>query len=369
MTITVQCGSCRKRLAAPEKFAGRKVKCPQCGTILRIPEPEPAPVPQITDLLDDYAPAPSPAPASRAATAADSASAPESAADPSSACPACGTALTPGSMICFGCGYDRRCGKKRELTGPKETSRKIPWVQMAAVVGTLLSLVVFGFIGYALMQPQGALQVATSGITETPTEFRDVRFGDDDFCCDYPKDWKMTFGGGRKGVPPWAKFEQGGASVSIRDSFSGTLDGALKRSMHTGNDIERGQAPVRVVHEDWQDNAAETLRNYQESGPQPLDHLLGEALVSEFRAQPMLGGPVHGYRITILYEFHQFRIVCRCTASEWEILRPAFDHVIASLKPFSKLRGFPGGLPPQAAAPEETPPEGASPEGASPASE
>ena len=57
MTIAVQCGSCRKRFAAKEKLAGRKIKCPQWGGVLTIPKPRPGPeaARQATDPLDDYA--------------------------------------------------------------------------------------------------------------------------------------------------------------------------------------------------------------------------------------------------------------------------------------------------------------------------
>lgn len=42
MPITVACPSCRKALKAPDNAAGRKVKCPGCGTALAIPAPQTA---------------------------------------------------------------------------------------------------------------------------------------------------------------------------------------------------------------------------------------------------------------------------------------------------------------------------------------
>lgn len=40
MPITVACPSCRKALKAPDNAAGRKVKCPGCGSVLIIPAPQ-----------------------------------------------------------------------------------------------------------------------------------------------------------------------------------------------------------------------------------------------------------------------------------------------------------------------------------------
>ena len=40
MAITFAC-TCGKKLQAREEFAGRKMKCPKCGTVLQIPEAAP----------------------------------------------------------------------------------------------------------------------------------------------------------------------------------------------------------------------------------------------------------------------------------------------------------------------------------------
>ena len=45
MPIIVVC-ACKKRLRAPDDFAGRRVKCPSCGAPLDIPRPEPEPEPE-----------------------------------------------------------------------------------------------------------------------------------------------------------------------------------------------------------------------------------------------------------------------------------------------------------------------------------
>ena len=39
MPISVKCGDCGKGLKAPDALAGKKAKCPQCGSVIPIPVP------------------------------------------------------------------------------------------------------------------------------------------------------------------------------------------------------------------------------------------------------------------------------------------------------------------------------------------
>lgn len=45
MSIPIQCGQCGKRYQAPDAFAGRSVKCKDCGAAIPVPSPTPAPAP------------------------------------------------------------------------------------------------------------------------------------------------------------------------------------------------------------------------------------------------------------------------------------------------------------------------------------
>lgn len=363
MPITVQCGSCKKRLTAKEKLAGRKVKCPQCGAVLTIPKagptlqpgaapkpgstgkpsaapasnPVPKAAPAMNDLLDEIPLASTPDTASAAAPAS-SGPAPSTGVK----CPSCEASMEPGSVLCVECGYNTLTRKKREVSGPKKKDGSAgPWVKIGAIAGIVIFVVVVVFFAFTLLQPNTTVGVGASGITETPKEFAEVEFGEKDYRCEHPKGWEVTNGGGKEGVPPWTKSEKGGASVQIRDSMSGTESGTLWRNLKQRSDIERGEAPVEKVHEHRKQFVVKDMRNYEESAAKKLEHPIGEALISEFTAKPMLGAPVRGYRATVLHEYHQFNILCVCTESEWEILKPAFEHVIASLEPIEKEE-FPG---------------------------
>ena len=376
MSIAVQCGSCKKRMTAKDKLAGRKVKCPQCGAVVAIPKPAsaptaaspkpapatkraatakpkpaPEPAPATNPLLDEIPLASDPGAASGMndlldefplASGSDAASDPLSGSPgPSSAsgskCASCGAAMEPGSVLCVECGYNTLTGKKREVVGPnKKGGGSGPWVQIGAVAGICIFVMAVVFYVFTLFQPSASVGVAASGIAETPTEFVEAEFGEEDFKCEHPKGWEVTNGGGRDGIPPWTKSEKGGASVTIRDSKSGTEEGMLWRALKQRSAIERGEAPVEEVHEHRKQFVVEEMRGYEETDAKKLTHKIGDALISEFTAAPMLGDPVRGYRATVLFEFHQFNILCVCTESEWEILKPAFDHVIASIEPIIK---------------------------------
>jgi phage FluMu protein Com len=337
MTITVQCGSCRKRFAAKEELAGRKVKCPQCGGVLTIPKPRPGPeaARQATEPPDDYAVASPPAGetgSSPAGTAGGTGRAPDS----GPKCPSCGASTKPGAVICVECGYDRRTGKKPELSAPQEPERPaFPWLKVSIVGIACVALVVVGIIVYTMFLPPAMVRVGSSGTSETPKEFTEVEFGEKDYQCECPQGWEVTGGGGKEGIPPWTKFEKGGASVQILDSLSGTPGAMLDRSLHMGTAIDQGTAPVDEVHEHRKKGVADSIRNYEESAPQKLDHNLGDALIAEFTAKPMFGQAIRGYHATVLHGFHQFTIVCLCRESEWETLKPAFKHVISTLVPIT----------------------------------
>lgn len=54
MPITVSCSGCRKQLRAPDTLAGKKVKCPQCGTVIAVtPQPTAGEQGSLLDLLTD----------------------------------------------------------------------------------------------------------------------------------------------------------------------------------------------------------------------------------------------------------------------------------------------------------------------------
>jgi hypothetical protein len=131
MSAELVCGGCGKRLKVRPEWAGKKVKCPACGTMtvvragareaaLRAADPaRPGPprpseeVPTVgpIDLLPlepaaeaREPPAPAPAPAKGG----------------DDSCPECGAAMARDAVICLDCGFNRKTGKQL-----KTVSRRI----------------------------------------------------------------------------------------------------------------------------------------------------------------------------------------------------------------------------------------------------
>ncbi len=79
MSIAVTCDSCGKNLKVPDKFAGKKAKCPKCKGVIRVPGERSS---------------------GRMAAAAGK------------TCPDCGRSMGNDDVFCVGCGLDLRTGKK-----------------------------------------------------------------------------------------------------------------------------------------------------------------------------------------------------------------------------------------------------------------
>ncbi|MFH1707829.1 MAG: hypothetical protein ABIF71_07920 [Planctomycetota bacterium] len=101
MKINVQCTKCSHKLAVDDQFAGKKGKCPKCGNVFVIPAPAGA-----------ARPAGAPAPAAKTAPAAAPKVAAGTVSEGPKACPGCGKAVDAKAVICMGCGFNFRTGKK-----------------------------------------------------------------------------------------------------------------------------------------------------------------------------------------------------------------------------------------------------------------
>lgn len=91
MPIKVSC-QCGKQLLVKDEYAGKRVKCPNCGAILSIPQPQTQAGQSsegISDLLDDAG--------MRAGV---------------NRCPGCGAEISEDAVLCVMCGFDLRRGHR-----------------------------------------------------------------------------------------------------------------------------------------------------------------------------------------------------------------------------------------------------------------
>jgi hypothetical protein len=176
------------------------------------------------------------------------------------------------------------------------------------------------------------------GSAEAPTSYTKYNAKDGSFACERPANWEAA--GGGKGHQ-WAKFTSGGAEISIRTDVTGSLMADIAQAQNQSAGIDAGDedlAPVAKVHEMGKEAMAEQMSDYQEQAPESVKTGLGDARKSEFSATGTFGGKVRGYRVTALTRDKRVQVVCQCSESDWETVKPAFDKAIESLGPGTPQR-------------------------------
>ena len=154
---------------------------------------------------------------------------------------------------------------------------------------------------------------------------------DGNFKISLPAGWQVQSSG--KGRYASARFTSGKALISVKTSLAGSLFGSMAETgvlkvTHPNQPVRR--SPVTSVHlmekESFQEN-----EGVEEEDPMKIQTGLGEGQKSEFHGSNAFGAETHGYRVTTLSRDYRIRVVCKCPASEWESLQPAFDKVIESV--------------------------------------
>ena len=161
MPISVKCAECGKGLKAPDALAGKKAKCPQCGSVIPIP----APVADAEEIGDDDPPAARPAaskssskPKPRVAKKEveeeyeeDFEDSAEESEDSRRACPMCGEMIVATAAKCRFCGEVldsnlRKRGKSgsgRRGKSNREDLRTTAKHQKAIIICILIQIVAF----------------------------------------------------------------------------------------------------------------------------------------------------------------------------------------------------------------------------------
>jgi hypothetical protein len=127
MPFDFPCPNCRSVLRAQEEFVGLTTRCPRCDGACLVPDPAQA--------------------AAAAACAVTTAPSLGDGAWPTgaTACPSCGAALAADAVLCIGCGFDQRLGRRRRTrkkrldlrwtAGPSLPTR---WLQLGLSVFLLI---------------------------------------------------------------------------------------------------------------------------------------------------------------------------------------------------------------------------------------
>src|SRR5262245_26606414 len=187
MPVLVQC-DCGKSLQAPDKAAGKAVRCPECGGAVKVPARKSEPVEEVEDDFSDLEPAPT----RRAAPSAQK---------------------MPGAVL--------KSTKKKGKPAPQAPEPGVPkWVWGVLIVVGFSIGAVGGFLGVSALI--GAL-AAKSAVDAQPEQLTFSQHANNDggFKFDYPNGWEVASGGGTGGVPPWGSFAKDDVDVSIRADLKG----------------------------------------------------------------------------------------------------------------------------------------------------
>ncbi len=145
--LVIQCSTCGKRLQVKPELAGKRAKCPGCGSVIAIPaasgndrtRPEERPTGDYGLLTDPPPPEPS-----------------------GGVCPGCNQRLAATAVICTNCGFDTRTGKRqatRKQRGPMISSPLALniWLLLADMGGFALLLAPL-FVFFAANSPEATTE-------------------------------------------------------------------------------------------------------------------------------------------------------------------------------------------------------------------
>jgi hypothetical protein len=173
------------------------------------------------------------------------------------------------------------------------------------------------------------------GAPVIPTSYNTYKTQDGSFTIQYPSDLEAE--GGGKGGYSWAKFTSGGATIAVDTSAVSSIVNDIARSgggmgglVGLAPSEGADQSSANAVH-NREKQDFEQENGVEEQRPMPLATGFGDSRRSEFTGTKTFGGARHGYRVTTMGLNHRVRVVCECSESDWNDLKPAFDKVIESL--------------------------------------
>jgi hypothetical protein len=169
------------------------------------------------------------------------------------------------------------------------------------------------------------------GEVPAPTAFVAYNSPDGRFSCDYPKGWEASGGGKAESPMSWAKFTSGNAEIRVDTDLAGSLHADIAKSgAAMSGDAE---PPVAKIHPMGIRHMKDEYGNYEERDAKSFKSKgFGEGRKAIFIASGGLGGKTFGYRATLLSGDRRITIITACPATNWQILKPAFDKVVESLR-------------------------------------
>lgn len=348
--IKLRC-QCGRTLSAKPEFAGKKLKCPACGTIVTVPaaseEVPQSPVkrrqkPQAskpksskpTKKTKHTAPIPPSDPVDDFSDLGDFESDYGDLSDP-------GTDY--GSHDSELPGLPKRRKKKASAEAGARKKQEAASDTQNTSKGLMYGLygmaaVVSGLIMFTIVRTVMNASFSADVDRKTPDTFSKFEHKAASLSSEYPEAWDKRSGGGTGGIAPWIRFENSDLeiSISIRGSISGTAisdiaaagGGMLQGQL--GDEIPDELDPVAAVHQYQRDKISGEYNEYEETEPVPIETGFGEGRICEFTAGSTFSTE-YGVRATLIANQYQYNVICKCPKKLLEEYKPVFERIIKSI--------------------------------------
>lgn len=203
--------------------------------------------------------------------------------------------------------------KKKKKKKKKEPSR---WPMLSLyIAGGVFGLLMLVLVIWLIVQFGGGGPPA-----QPVTNFTKFSTDEQEFGFEYPAGWGLN-DYGMKGRREVHIRGVGGASIDIKENLAGSLVGDIAGAGNQGNQPPSDdRLPVSKVHE---------MRRPEGAKEEPA--VTVETKFGKARQSAYTDGSKRGYRVTVLMHQTALDVFCECRASDWDVLRPAFDRFISSL--------------------------------------
>lgn len=212
--------------------------------------------------------------------------------------------------------YEDEDDAPRKKKKKKKKQAASPWPKIAAFgAAGVAGVGVIALLIWVVVQAGG-------GSPATPVNAWEKYATDEmGFAFEYPAGWGCK-GYGKSPNREAEIKSRSTAKINVKENLVGSLVADIAGA-NAGQQVDDSRLPVSRVHEM---RRPKEPASYQESPAVTVMTKFGKGRMSAYT-----DGSRRGYRVTVLMHQSALDIFCDCRASDWDVLRPAFEHVIQSI--------------------------------------
>jgi hypothetical protein len=167
-----------------------------------------------------------------------------------------------------------------------------------------------------------------------PTSYTHYVGSDKSFSCDAPAGWDVIAADTSTTSVGGAVFKTGDAKIDI--TTGSTADVLASDLLHSSSLVPTSLtgSKAEALQSQSKKKVSGIVKGYNEQNGLAFSCGYADAICAEWTATGNffgMGGPLHGYRASLVNGSHTATVVCQCADSEWPTLKPAFQHVLQSM--------------------------------------